>query len=84
MDVDLGKLSYDGADDRILMVDEALEQLESVHPDWAKVVVMKYFAGMTYPKIAHILGISEMTVRRYWRSAKSGSFAGLETLPGDA
>ena len=70
VDVDLGKLSYDGADDRILMVDEALEQLESVHPDWAKVVVMKYFAGMTYPKIAHILGISEMTVRRYWRSAK--------------
>ena len=66
-DLDIAK---DGAEEKIQRVDDALKYLEQVHPDWARIVVMKYFGGMTNDEVAQALEISESTVRRYWKSAK--------------
>ena len=57
-------------DDKILLVNDALEQLEAEHPERARIVVLKYFGGMTNKEVAETLGIGERTVDRHWVCAK--------------
>ena len=57
-------------DEKVLMVNAALEQLEQTHPERAKIVVLKYFGGMTNEEVAKTLGIGERTVYRHWLCAK--------------
>lgn len=55
----------------ILMVHEGLGALEESHPELARVVLMKYFAGMTIEETACSLDLSESTVERQWRAARA-------------
>ena len=57
--------------DEILAVHEALTKLEGEHPAYARVAVMRYFAGMTIEETASALDISESTVERHWRGARA-------------
>lgn len=61
-------------DEKILLVDEALEQFKLEDPDKAKLVMLKIFAGLTNEQIAEILGVNEKTVRRQWEFAKAWLF----------
>jgi RNA polymerase sigma factor (TIGR02999 family) len=61
-------------DDKVLLVDEALEQLKLEDPDKAKIVMLKFFAGLTNEQAAEILNINERTVRRQWEFAKAWLF----------
>jgi len=61
-------------DDKILLVDEALERLKTEDPDTAKVVVLKFFGGLTNEEIVEITGTSDRTVRRQWNFAKAWLF----------
>jgi RNA polymerase sigma factor (TIGR02999 family) len=67
-DVDLAASS---PDDRILLINEALERLESTDPEAAKIVVMRFFGGMTNQEVATNLGVTERTVERRWAYAKA-------------
>src|SRR5262249_42880164 len=44
-------------DDKVLLVDEALEQLKLEDPDKAKIVMLKFFAGLTNEEVAEILNL---------------------------
>ncbi len=57
-------------DDKVLLVDEALEELAKLDPVEANVVKLRYFAGLNHEEIGHLLGLSERTVKRYWMYAK--------------
>ena len=57
-------------DDKLLMVDEALDEMERTQPERARVVVMKFFGGMTNLEVAETLSISERSVDRHWVFAK--------------
>ncbi|YCM45731.1 sigma-70 family RNA polymerase sigma factor [Verrucomicrobiaceae bacterium 227] len=57
--------------ERLVAVDQALTKLEAESPDIAKIVKLRYFAGMTVPEIAAALGSSESTVNRTWKVAKA-------------
>jgi RNA polymerase sigma factor (TIGR02999 family) len=61
-------------DDKILLVDEALEQLKLEDPEKAQVVLLKFFAGLTNERVAELLNVNERTVRRQWNFAKSWLF----------
>lgn len=61
-------------DDKVLLVDEALEQLQLEDPDKAKIVLLKFFAGLTNEQAAEILNVNERTVRRQWEFAKAWLF----------
>ena len=52
-------------------LDEALRALADAEPDYARVVEMKFFAGMTHEEISIVLQVSERTVKRYWRGARA-------------
>jgi RNA polymerase sigma factor (TIGR02999 family) len=60
-----------GPDDaEALRVDEALASLATVEPRLARVVEMRYFAGMSDTEIAQALDLTERTVRRDWEKAR--------------
>lgn len=53
-------------DEDVLAVDEALEKLARVSPRQARVVEMRFFAGMEMAEIAEALGVSKRTVESDW------------------
>ena len=55
----------------ILELDEALTQLALDHPEKAKLVQLRYFAGLTLVEAATALSISTATADRYWRYARA-------------
>jgi RNA polymerase sigma factor (TIGR02999 family) len=57
--------------DHLLLVDEALERLSERDKVKAELVKLRYFAGLTIPQVAIVLGISPATAARYWRYARS-------------
>jgi RNA polymerase sigma factor (TIGR02999 family) len=59
----------EGADE-ILRVHEALEAIAALDARMAQVVELRYFAGLTEPEIAQVLGITDRTVRRDWEKAR--------------
>lgn len=58
-------------DEQVLLLGDALEQLRAHDPQKAKIVVMKFFGGMTGGEIAAVLGVTERTVERQWAFAKA-------------
>ncbi len=71
--------SLPAAEQEVLHVHEALEQLETIEPRLAKVVEMRYFAGYTEAEIALALGITDRTVRRDWERARLLLMAALKS-----
>jgi RNA polymerase sigma factor (TIGR02999 family) len=58
-------------DDDLLAVDDALGKLHRLDPTKAELVKLRYFAGLTIPEAAQVLGISVTTANRYWAYARS-------------
>ena len=52
--------------ENVLAVHEALEELEKVDPLKAKIVLLRYFSGMTTAETAEVLGLAERTLDRKW------------------
>ena len=59
------------ADDELLAVNEALEQLSKEHPLQAEVVKLRYFGGRTNEEVAQILDVSLATVKNYWAFSRA-------------
>jgi RNA polymerase sigma factor (TIGR02999 family) len=55
----------------IVELHEALERLSTLDSRKARVVELKYFAGLNYDEIAEVMKISTVTVRRDWVFAKA-------------
>ena len=51
--------------------DEALQKLAALDPRQARVVELRFFAGLGDAEIADLLGINERTVRRDWDKARA-------------
>jgi RNA polymerase sigma factor (TIGR02999 family) len=58
-------------DDRVLLVDEALDRLETTDPESARIITLKFFGGFTNREIADLLGVTERTVERQWAYARA-------------
>ncbi len=67
--VDKGKQNQQDALD-ILEIENAMALLENMDPRQAKIVELKFYAGLTNEEVASILEISESTVKREWSTAK--------------
>ena len=55
----------------ILALDHALDRLEKVDSNLAKLVGLRAFGGLTIEEAAHLLGVSPSTTKRDWRTAKA-------------
>ncbi len=58
-----------GAD--LLAMDQVLQQLAEVDERQARIVELRYFAGLSIPETAEALQISESSVTREWRMARA-------------
>lgn len=74
VNIDDVELAAKSPDDRVLMVDAALAQLEKDDPESARVIVMKFFGGLTNKEVAESLAVTERTVERQWAYAKASLF----------
>jgi len=75
---DVHKTSLDEAlavaEDRtsdLVQIDEALTRLEQLDPRQARIVEMRFFAGLSVEETAAVMGISAPTVKRDWAMAKA-------------
>ena len=58
-------------DEKLLALDTALAKLAECDPVKARLVELRYFAGLTGEEAAEILGISARTADRYWVYARA-------------
>jgi RNA polymerase sigma factor (TIGR02999 family) len=58
----------------LVLLDDALAALAREDETAAKIVDMRYFAGMEIDEIALVLGVSGRTVRRHWNFARAWLF----------
>ena len=61
----------DAPNEDLLAVDEALTALAALDPRQARVVELRYFAGLSIEETAEVLAISPATVKREWTTAKA-------------
>jgi RNA polymerase sigma factor (TIGR02999 family) len=63
--------------DDLLALDEALSQLEAEEPVKARLVKLRYFAGVSLEDAAAMLGVAPATAKRYWVYARSWLYGKL-------
>ncbi|MFN0129260.1 MAG: ECF-type sigma factor [Verrucomicrobiales bacterium] len=69
--LDSGILDPNTSSEDVLAIDEALIKLESENADLARIVKLRFYAGMSIAETASVLGVSPSTVDRSWRAAKA-------------
>ena len=67
-DADHAAAASDAVD--VLALDDALARLALLDPRKARLVELRYFAGMSIPEAAAALGVSQATVGRVWAVAR--------------
>jgi RNA polymerase sigma factor (TIGR02999 family) len=55
----------------LLALDSALAGLEAISPRESRIVELRYFAGLTVPEVAEVLGMSPRAVDRAWAIARA-------------
>ena len=67
-------------DDNILLINEALEKFATHDAAAAELVKLRFFAGLTFPQAARVLGLSERTAKRSWTYARAWLFKEIQSL----
>jgi RNA polymerase sigma factor (TIGR02999 family) len=74
-------LTATAPDEKVLLVNEALQKFEAEDPAKARIVVMKFFGGLTNQEVAESLGVTERTVERQWAYARVWLFQSIADQP---
>ena len=62
----------------LLDLDEALDKLSKEDSAKAELVKLRFFAGLTMPEVAEVLGLSLATAERHWTYARTWLYAELK------
>ena len=60
-----------GSGEDLVALDEALDRLAAADPAAADLVKLRYFAGLTIPEVADVLGMAPRTADRLWAYARA-------------
>ncbi len=71
LDAPLDGLRQPDGPEQLLAIDEALHKLGRQNPPIARLVELRYFAGLSLDEVAAALGVSTRTARRHWVYAKA-------------
>jgi len=55
----------------LVALDDALRSLAKIDARQSRIVELRFFGGLTEDEIAEVLGVSPITVKREWRTAKA-------------
>jgi RNA polymerase sigma factor (TIGR02999 family) len=70
-DLDVNQLAAPELREDLLALDEALTRLAAADPEAARLVELRYFAGLTLAEAAQVLGVSARTADRLWAYARA-------------
>jgi RNA polymerase sigma factor (TIGR02999 family) len=73
-DLDADRIAVPEKVDDLIALDEALDRLAETDARKAELVKLRYFAGMTLPEAAEVLGIAKSTADAWWRYARAWLF----------
>jgi RNA polymerase sigma factor (TIGR02999 family) len=79
VDVDAELLVSDDKLEDLIALDEALQRLAQIDPRQSRIVELRFFAGLDMEGIAEVIGLSEVTIKREWRSARAWLYGELAT-----
>lgn len=79
--LDEAQLAVDDHAEDLIALDAALERLAALDDRLARVVELRFYAGLTVEETAGILGVTDRTVKRDWRAARA--FLHQQLHPGD-
>jgi len=65
----------------LLALDDALDKLAREQPLKAELIKLRFFAGLTMPEAAQILGVSLATAERHWTFTRAWLLAELDGGP---
>jgi RNA polymerase sigma factor (TIGR02999 family) len=82
--LDLDDFALEDRSERLLALDEALDRLERRDPPMARLVQLRFFAGLSAEETAHALEISVRTVHRDWAVARAWLRVEIERDPSSA
>jgi len=77
VDLDRIEIALDTSDEQLIALDEALTQLAAEDPDAARLVNLRFFAGLTQKDAAVSLGLAPRTAERQWAYARAWLYARL-------
>jgi RNA polymerase sigma factor (TIGR02999 family) len=77
VDLDQVELPAPSPEESVLLIDEALERLAEEDPEQARIVVLKFFGGLTNQEVAENLEIGVRSVERQWACAKARLFRSI-------
>jgi RNA polymerase sigma factor (TIGR02999 family) len=77
-DLDMNQVGVPEVREDLLALDEALDQLAAADPEAARLVQLRYFAGLTLAEAAQVLGVSPRTADRLWAYARAWLLHALE------
>jgi RNA polymerase sigma factor (TIGR02999 family) len=55
----------------LLLLDQALSDLAAFDPQQARILELRYFAGLAEHEVAEVLALSRSTVTREWQTARA-------------
>jgi RNA polymerase sigma factor (TIGR02999 family) len=71
IDLDPDLLPAAHRDERLLALDDSLARLEERHPEKARLVKLRFFAGLSIADAAAAMSISDATADRHWAYARA-------------
>jgi RNA polymerase sigma factor (TIGR02999 family) len=77
VDLDRLEVALDTNDEQLIALDEALSQLAKEDPDAARLVTLRFFAGLTLKDAAVSLRLGLRTAERQWAYARAWLYARL-------
>jgi RNA polymerase sigma factor (TIGR02999 family) len=80
IDLDSVVVATETTDENMLIINEALEKLAAHDAEAAELVKLRFFAGLTFPQAAEVLGQSERSAKRTWAYARAWLFKEIQRL----
>jgi RNA polymerase sigma factor (TIGR02999 family) len=77
-DFDVDQLAVPELREDLLALDEALDRLAAADPEAARLVQLRYFAGLTLAEAAKVMDVSPRTADRLWAYARAWLHQALE------
>ncbi len=75
---------FESSPEEVLALDSALARLEREDPDGHRLVMLRFYAGLTLEEIAGLLGASVRTAERKWKFLRVWLARELGAAPGEA
>jgi len=80
VDLDQIEIPEPATDEILLQLNDALDELQTVSPERAEIVKLRFFAGFSEAEIAGLLNLSERSIQRHWSCAKAWLFERVEAM----